>query len=314
MANLILWKRLYPNDFNAINGDAAPSGTGGGAMHIALGTNNARNDVRSFLGLAISAETKVKTESWPGNHPAGEIIFGLNPARNNEWRIADQRSHRHPAWSTESGFPGTYAPSDPPVAIVIRLGDTFHARWLPMSEFAAIEPGLASRDRGVAEAPPAILRALGLPATTALSEYQEEEARGVDEFDPGNSEDGRKRIFAEILRRQGQSAFRNAVMTSYGGCCAVTGCSAPWVVEAAHISPYRGPNTNHASNGIALRADIHTLFDLGLVTVEPATLKVRVSSLVMEPEYRGLDGRELAVGTVKPSKAALEEHFSRFRP
>ena len=53
-------------------------------------------------------------------------------------------------------------------------------------------------------------------------------------------------------------------MTDYEGKCAVTGCDVPDVLQAAHIFPYMGPETNHPSNGL-LRADIHTLFDLGLI-------------------------------------------------
>jgi HNH endonuclease len=33
------------------------------------------------------------------------------------------------------------------------------------------------------------------------------------------------------------------------------------ILEAAHISPYRGEEDNHPENGLLLRADLHTLFD-----------------------------------------------------
>ena len=47
----------------------------------------------------------------------------------------------------------------------------------------------------------------------------------------------------------------------------MTGYDAPPALEAAHIVPYRGPQTNHLSNGLLLRADMHDLFDLGLIAV-----------------------------------------------
>src|SRR5205823_2979542 len=81
-------------------------------------------------------------------------------------------------------------------------------------------------------------------------------------FDPISIEDGRRRIQAS---RQGQFAFRAALIEAYGGRCAMTGCDILEVLEAAHIVPYRGPSTNAVSNGLLLRADIHTLFDLGLI-------------------------------------------------
>ena len=39
-------------------------------------------------------------------------------------------------------------------------------------------------------------------------------------------------------------------------------------LEAAHIIPYKGSSTNHIQNGILLRADIHTLFDLDLLRID----------------------------------------------
>lgn len=34
-----------------------------------------------------------------------------------------------------------------------------------------------------------------------------------------------------------------------------------WVLEAAHVTPYLGPETNDITNGLLLRADLHTLLD-----------------------------------------------------
>ena len=80
-----------------------------------------------------------------------------------------------------------------------------------------------------------------------------------DGFDPSNIEDARKRISRMIAQRRGQSAFRNNLFDAYGGRCAITGCEVPDVLEAAHIFPYRGEDTNKVVNGLLLRADVHTL-------------------------------------------------------
>jgi predicted restriction endonuclease len=133
-------------------------------------------------------------------------------------------------------------------------------------------------------------------------------------FDPLGQDDGRKRILAEIVRRQGQRDFRKKLLDAYGGKCAVTGCAVGWVLQAAHISPYRGPDTNKPDNGLLLRADIHTLFDLGLLSVNPDTLRLRVAKQVDEPEYRALDAKKLQVGKVAPSKLALQNHWNRSTP
>jgi hypothetical protein len=53
-------------------------------------------------------------------------------------------------------------------------------------------------------------------------------------------------------------------------------------LEAAHITPYLGPHTNHPSNGLLLRADIHTLWDLGLIAINPQNMQI-----VIGPELKG---------------------------
>ena len=87
-------------------------------------------------------------------------------------------------------------------------------------------------------------------------------------FDPLNLEDGREKIRRMVTLRQGQGDFRKALMDAYERRCAITGCTIDDVLEAAHISPYFGAHTNHVTNGLLLRADIHTLFDRGLIKVD----------------------------------------------
>lgn len=89
----------------------------------------------------------------------------------------------------------------------------------------------------------------------------------LETFDPANMEDGRRMIERMVTLRQGQPAFRAALMKAYNRRCAITGCNVEAVLEAAHISPYDGKKTNHVTNGLLLRADIHTLFDRGLIKV-----------------------------------------------
>lgn len=131
-------------------------------------------------------------------------------------------------------------------------------------------------------------------------------------FDPATVADARKRVLAEVARRQGQATFRKALMKAYDGRCAVTGTSVPSVLQAAHITPYLGILTNHVTNGLLLRADIHTLFDLHLLRIDPNTLQVIVSDSLKETPYAEYDGHILAP-TVKasqrPSSLALQQQF-----
>ena len=137
------------------------------------------------------------------------------------------------------------------------------------------------------------------------------EAAEEQPFDPANQEDARDKVLREIRARRGQRQFRDALIDAYAGRCAITGCSVRDVLEAAHITPYRGPETNHVTNGLLLRADLHTLFDTRLLAVDPDTLKVLVAPSIQDPAYRELHGKPLRTTLTNasaPSAAALRQH------
>jgi hypothetical protein len=126
--------------------------------------------------------------------------------------------------------------------------------------------------------------------------------------------DEREQILRQIRARRGQQAFRNELRTRYGDRCLVSGCEILHVLEAAHIRPYRGEPDNHSDNGLLLRADIHTLFDLDLVGIEPRSLTVHFHPGVKEGEYKGLDGRVLfSAGGNRPCEKALGMRWEAFK-
>jgi putative restriction endonuclease len=87
---------------------------------------------------------------------------------------------------------------------------------------------------------------------------------------------------ALVRRRLHQGAFRLIVADIYEHRCAVTGERTLPVLEAAHIMPVSRGGQHRPDNGLLLRSDIHTLFDLGYVTVtKKAEFKVS-SSLTSE--------------------------------
>jgi hypothetical protein len=53
-----------------------------------------------------------------------------------------------------------------------------------------------------------------------------------------------------------------------------------------------------------LRSDIHTLFDLGLLWIDPASMCVEVAEQLLVTEYAGLRGRVLRL----PSNLAWHPH------
>ena len=130
---------------------------------------------------------------------------------------------------------------------------------------------------------------------------------------PSTVEEGRQRVFAEIARRQGQAKFRRKLLDAYNGTCAITGTNVSDVLQAAHIRPYNGPSTNHVTNGILLRADLHTLFDLKLITINPNSMCLTVSPRLQGTIYWDLNGREVTrpgKASMHPNAQALAEHFT----
>lgn len=132
-------------------------------------------------------------------------------------------------------------------------------------------------------------------------------------FNPDASDaDLRVRTIVEVARRRGQPAFRAALMRVYRSRCVVTGCDAQEALEAAHISPYRGDATNHVQNGLLLRADIHSLFDIGLLSIDPDTRCVRLSATLIHSSYADMEGVRVAEpieAAARASEEALRRHF-----
>lgn len=71
-----------------------------------------------------------------------------------------------------------------------------------------------------------------------------------------------------VRPRLGQGIFRVQVLDAYGRACAVTHEHSLPVLEAAHIRPYARGGEHTLPNGLALRTDLHRLFDRGYVTVD----------------------------------------------
>lgn len=150
-------------------------------------------------------------------------------------------------------------------------------------------------------------------ADEALSAKIEQQFSTEGEFNPDDLSDARTRTLASIVRRRGQPQFRKQLLKAYHGRCAITACSLQQVLEAAHIHPYLGDATNVVSNGLLLRADVHTLFDLGLLWINPADLRIEISEVLRDSEYVSIEGRSLYIPeneAERPSRPALEFRFN----
>lgn len=121
-----------------------------------------------------------------------------------------------------------------------------------------------------------------------------------------------QRVLRQVYQRQGQQQFRNKLIQAYGAKCLVTGAAVVETLQAAHIQPVAKDGTHDPSNGLLLRADIHTLFDLHLITID-RDYKIHVSPQITEKEYRKLHGKKLKLDTSRssPSRTLLHRHHQR---
>jgi hypothetical protein len=129
-----------------------------------------------------------------------------------------------------------------------------------------------------------------------------ETARGVPE-----------RVRRSIIQRRGQQSFRKALLSAYGSRCQVTKYTGEPALEAAHIWPYAegGEYTNDLRNGLLLRADIHVLFDLGLLKVHPTSLRVKVMEPLAETSYAAFEGTVILTNPpLRPSDEALTKKWT----
>lgn len=96
------------------------------------------------------------------------------------------------------------------------------------------------------------------PATTVVA------IRAVGAAEPAQ----RRRVLAMQTYRPGQAAFRRDVM-AVADRCLLSGETFLPALQAAHIRPVASQGPDHVSNGIALRSDLHVLFDSNHIRIGP---------------------------------------------
>jgi hypothetical protein len=206
-----------------------------------------------------------------------------------------------------------------PVSLSVTLNDV--ADYLPehSTEFQAIPEEAIDRITADFESVERFFRhrflntAVGGPILdmSGIIRVTEREQANLKAFDPESSKDGREKTVEMIIRRRGQPGFREALLDAYEHQCAITHCNATDALEAAYIIPYRGNYTHDVSNGILLRADLHTLFDLGKIAVDTRTMTLVLADELLNTSYRILVNRPLHYPrdeTCRPSTEGLDLH------
>jgi len=130
------------------------------------------------------------------------------------------------------------------------------------------------------------------------------------------------KIVGNIASRQGQARFREALLNLFSYSCCITGCNVVDVLEAAHVDPFSRTQNNSLWNGLILRPDIHTLFDLRLLALrvcDDVQCKIVLHSRLRTDnsflEYRNLHGNDLHLPPLSNKKLsklranALQSHL-----
>lgn len=124
-----------------------------------------------------------------------------------------------------------------------------------------------------------------------------------------------ERQWQSILTRRGQKAFRKGLIDMYGGRCAVSESRVVPLLEAAHIIPHAEGSDYCPTNGILMRSDIHTLFDLHLLGID-SSLRVHLKDSIRSSEFVRFHGKRIETlpdsSVHQPSAAALQNRFHRF--
>ena len=128
-----------------------------------------------------------------------------------------------------------------------------------------------------------------------------------------------------VKTRVNQSIFRNVVLATYDNTCCITGISNPELLIASHILPWSKDEKNRMNpmNGLALNALHDRAFEVGLITIDADSYKIKVSPALnkknapasIKQNFLDFAGKEIILpDKFLPDRTFLKEHNnSRFR-
>lgn len=231
----------------------------------------------------------------------GQVDLKLRKAKQPPWRCSAGHEFLEPRMESilVMGYEAHYGQSFIPTFEAIPVADIKAAALRPNDQLSIEELNLAKLEQRLTEKFPGtceliahFLDGVALCATDAIAEYR------LTDYNVqfvSSMSDTRERVLKSILQRRGQKNFRDRLIKRYGARCLASGCDLMDIVEAAHIDPYRDANDNHPENGLLLRTDLHTLFDLHLMAIDPNGLVLRFHPKVHASGYAALEGAALQV-------------------
>lgn len=119
---------------------------------------------------------------------------------------------------------------------------------------------------------------------------------------------------AIVRVRVGQREFRSKLLAEHGAVCAFSGPVPADVLEAAHLYSYATIGEHRDEGGLLLRRDLHRLFDLGRIVVDPRSFCLDVDEIIRAyAPYAVLHGAPVAARLGKGHRRWLAEHWRTYR-
>lgn len=116
-----------------------------------------------------------------------------------------------------------------------------------------------------------------------------------------------------VLLRRGSKVFRDELIRVYGPRCMISGCTVGSLLEAVCIPLLSSPKGSNLTNGLLLRSDIHTLFDLNMIGINPDRLTVALHPDLAATEYSQFMGSKLLISAGNgPNRRALEARWQHY--
>ncbi len=96
-----------------------------------------------------------------------------------------------------------------------------------------------------------------------------------------------------IRARRGDGTLRQTLLREFGDRCALTGGCVRDLLEVAYLVRHPRGDGPTPDQAVLMRSDVHTLWDLNLIGIEPTTRRVFVASRLDGTVYEALAGRTL---------------------
>jgi ribosomal protein L37AE/L43A len=134
---------------------------------------------------------------------------------------------------------------------------------------------------------------------------------GTSPASAGDRELGGGRRRAESLQRIGQAGFRRRLLERFGAICLISGPQPVESLHAAHVYRFADDPQHDLAGGLLLRADLHALFDAGLIDLDDRLRVVVDATLDTYPEIARYKGRRIRVDPKDPFLPALRSLLAK---